>query len=54
MGYTVVEPNGWCDSRSATAWFEERSGGEVSSVALGTLVDVVVWAIVRWSRVHQP
>jgi hypothetical protein len=41
-------------SRSATAWLELRSGGEVSDVALGTDVDVVEVEMEAWSRVHQP
>jgi hypothetical protein len=32
-------------SRSATAWFEERAGGVVSDVALGTDVGVVLEAM---------
>ena len=41
-------------SRSATAWLDERSGGEVSLVALGTDVDVVLAEMEEWSSVHQP
>jgi hypothetical protein len=41
-------------SRSDTAWEEDWLGTEVSSVALGTLEEVVEEAIEDVSRVHQP
>ncbi len=56
VGYTVLS-DGLADeySRSRTAWLEECCVGmEVSDVALGTLVGVVVEGIEVWSSVHQP
>jgi hypothetical protein len=55
VGYTTVfeeeDVGGVGYSRSATAWFEEREGTEVSDVALGT----VLWEEMDvWSSVHQP
>jgi hypothetical protein len=58
VGYTMVseeeEVGGVVYSRSRTAWFEERQGTEVSSVALGTEEELVLEAMVVWSRVQKP
>jgi hypothetical protein len=56
VGYTTEEEvdAGVVYSRSTTAWFEDRVGSEVSSVALGTL-EVEVWeGTEEWSSVQKP
>jgi hypothetical protein len=52
VGVVGSEDEGY--SRSATAWLDERSGGDVSFVALGTEVEDVLLEMVRWSRLHHP